>query len=961
MVLLALFFYGRANAQTTPVPQAYQDIYSSLNTDLDNFNATLKAAPGPQSPVLFTGNLKDANSNAGPQLVNPFSMATIQLQLQELKAMGVQAVMVQVGFPVLYEPFLTSQGQSYVQFVIFYQQIAASVRAAGLKLIVENDTLLTNDVQAGWDVAGFYSTLDWTSYQQARAAMALTVAEAMRPDYMVVLQEPATEAANSGQSAARTPSGSAALLSQILASVQQAGVPGMQVGAGTSTAEPNYLSYVQSYVALPVDFIDMHVYPINRSYLSNAMQIASTAAAAGKRVAMTECWLWKIRDNELNVLSPSEVRGRDPFSFWAPLDAYFIQTMQNMARSTQMLFMNPFGSQYFAAYLPYDSATQNLPEGDILDQESSQAAQNLGSATYSGTAMSYYSSLVPADTVPPSVPTGVTGNSANPNGAAISWNGASDDVGVAGYYVLRNGSVAGTTANTYYQDSGLTESTAYTYAVEAFDLAGNVSAPSLRISVTTSDVTPPTTPTGVTATANSSQRVTLTWSPSNDKNGIGSYLVFWGMSPGTITQVARTAGTTTSYTSYPLSAGTTYYYAVEAADGQGNTSAMSAIASATTPGAPSAPAALSATATSATKISLTWSAAANGGLPVQYYHMYRGNTASSLGQVAIVSQTSYTDNSVSPSTSYYYAVQAADTGSDLSVMSPAVSVTTPALPLPPATVSGTPASTSKLSLTWSPAVSGGLPIQNYHVYRGATSSNLTQVAVVLQTSYTDSNVSAGTTYYYAIAAADSGSDLSALSTIVPVAVPTAPGTPAQLVATPVSTSKINLTWAASTSGGLAIQYYRVFRGTRASNLSQLATVPQPAYSDSTGSPSTVYYYAVQAADTGNDLSPMSATVSATTLALPSTPANFTATAPSKLKVTLTWTASPSGMPLVSYTIFRGSSPSNLTQLKAVAPTQTSTNGGTVAAGTTYYYAIQAKDSGGNVSPLSNVVSVTTPH
>ena len=55
-------------------------------------------------------------------------MPGIQLQLQELQAMGVQAVMVEVGFPVVYQPFLTSQGQSYSQFVTFYQQVLAIFR-----------------------------------------------------------------------------------------------------------------------------------------------------------------------------------------------------------------------------------------------------------------------------------------------------------------------------------------------------------------------------------------------------------------------------------------------------------------------------------------------------------------------------------------------------------------------------------------------------------------------------------------------------------------------------------------------------------------------------------------------------------------------------------------------------------------------------------------------------------------
>jgi hypothetical protein len=143
--------------------------------------------------LLSTAALTNADANAGPQLVNSGTMAGLQLQLNELQAMGVQAVMVEVG---------------------------------GMKVVVENDTLLTNsDVSAGWDVSSFYATLSWTRYQQARAQTALTITQTMQPDYLMVVEEPNTEAGNSGQSQANTPTGSASLLSQILASVKQAGVP----------------------------------------------------------------------------------------------------------------------------------------------------------------------------------------------------------------------------------------------------------------------------------------------------------------------------------------------------------------------------------------------------------------------------------------------------------------------------------------------------------------------------------------------------------------------------------------------------------------------------------------------------------------------------------------------------------------------------------------------------------------
>ena len=680
--MLSVFQPCRAEAQAPPVPSAYQALYTQEVNYLTSFNATLSGTGnGTQYPFLRAGTLIGANANVGPQLINTSQMASIQLQLQEMQALGVKAVTVEVGFPMLYEPFLTSQGQTQSAFVSFYQQVAASVHSMGMKLIVENDTLLANDVQAGWNTTPFYDTLAWTSYQAARAADAVTIEQTMQPDYLVVLEEPDTEAANTGQSNVNTPSGAASELSEILAGLQTYRQSGLKAGAGVGTWLGQFQSFIQSFVSQPMDFIDMHIYPINNNFLPNALTIASTAAAAGMPVAMSECWLNKELDSQVGTVSGDTVRALSTYSFWEPLDVSFLQTMETLANNTQMLFLTPSNTDYYYAYLTYDSDTENLPPATLLSQEQSAAAGANQAAAFSSTGTGYYGmNVTPPDKTPPAAPTGLTGGSGNPTTAYLTWNASTDNVGVAGYYIIRNGVNVATTGPTSYQDTGLTESTTYSYTVQAFDLGGNVSPSSQSISVTTADVTPPTPPTNVVATANSCQKVTLTWSPSTDNTGVNSYTVYWGLSPAALTQAGKTAGTTTSYISYPLTASSTYYYAVMATDKSGNSSTMSATVSVTTPAPPAAPANVTATAQATTKISVAWSASASGGLPVQYYHVYRGLTSTGMTQVGVTSNTSYTDTSASASTKYYYAVQTADTAADLSPMSAIVTVTTPAAP-----------------------------------------------------------------------------------------------------------------------------------------------------------------------------------------------------------------------------------------------------------------------------------------
>jgi len=90
--------------------------------------------------------------------------------------------------------------------------------------------------------------------------------------------------------------------------------------------------------------------------------------------------------------------------------------------------------------------------------------------------------VVTADTTKPSIPTGLSGTG-GPQSASLSWAPSTDNVGVAGYRVYRDGSQIATTSTTSYADAGLSLGVSYTYTVAAYDAAGNVSDPSLPITV----------------------------------------------------------------------------------------------------------------------------------------------------------------------------------------------------------------------------------------------------------------------------------------------------------------------------------------------------------------------------------------------------------------------------------------------------------------------------------------------
>lgn len=89
------------------------------------------------------------------------------------------------------------------------------------------------------------------------------------------------------------------------------------------------------------------------------------------------------------------------------------------------------------------------------------------------------------DTNPPSTPSNLTAIANSSSTISLSWAASTDNVGVTGYRIYRNSSLIATTTSTSYTDSNLSPSTSYTYAVSAYDAAGNESAKSNSVTVTT--------------------------------------------------------------------------------------------------------------------------------------------------------------------------------------------------------------------------------------------------------------------------------------------------------------------------------------------------------------------------------------------------------------------------------------------------------------------------------------------
>lgn len=95
-----------------------------------------------------------------------------------------------------------------------------------------------------------------------------------------------------------------------------------------------------------------------------------------------------------------------------------------------------------------------------------------------------------ADTSPPTAPTQLVANATGPTRVELSWTASQDDVGVAGYVILRDDSEIGSTTGTTYRDDGVSANTSYRYTIVALDATGNRSDPSAPADVTTPPIPP---------------------------------------------------------------------------------------------------------------------------------------------------------------------------------------------------------------------------------------------------------------------------------------------------------------------------------------------------------------------------------------------------------------------------------------------------------------------------------------
>jgi hypothetical protein len=317
-------------------------------------------------------------------------------------------------------------------------------------------------------------------------------------------------------------------------------------------------------------------------------------------------------------------------------------------------------------YILPASISLNLPAGTyyILIDGVGTGDPDTGYTDYASLGQYFISGQLPTAQFPPDAPLNLTvmastssrinmswtDNSTNENGFSIERSPNGVDAWVAVGFTGGNIST--------YEDTGLTPNTTYHYRVSAYNVIGSSSFTNTA-SATTFDL-PPNAPSGLTAAAQSSERIDLGWTDNaNNESGFTVERSMNGVNNWT--EIGFSEANNTNYSDTGLVSGTVYYYRVAAYNQNGSSGFSNTANDATDEIPPEAPTSLTASAIFADQVDLSWADNANNESGFTIERSPNGSDSWLVIDQIAANRTSYSDMGLESGTAYYYRIAAYNT------------------------------------------------------------------------------------------------------------------------------------------------------------------------------------------------------------------------------------------------------------------------------------------------------------
>jgi hypothetical protein len=344
------------------VPPRYQRLYQTLEQAVTEFGRSVEkhGEAGKAPAMVYAANLRTGDCHRGEALLTPEGWQSNMLFLDRLQSMGVQGVKVPISYPCLVPDF-----PRYTDYLAFYKRLFSELRRRHMASMVQvGSRFNTADVQVKYDYA---TGMTFQKYKDGKKQQIGIIIRELQPDYVTVAQEPTTEASNAHVPEVNTVKGFSELVGYLVQGLNKGKT---LTGAGTGNwSDPKMIGSIAHIPAL--DYVDLHIYPAGTNgdnYLEQAMEMARTAAKNGKRLTISEFWLYKAGPGELGggVAATPRIFRRDAYGFWAPLDRQFIGDIVTFANRMRASFISISFGEYLFGYLPYSPRLEELPEQEFL-------------------------------------------------------------------------------------------------------------------------------------------------------------------------------------------------------------------------------------------------------------------------------------------------------------------------------------------------------------------------------------------------------------------------------------------------------------------------------------------------------------------------------------------------------------------------------------------------------------------
>ena len=355
----------------------------------------------------------------------------------------------------------------------------------------------------------------------------------------------------------------------------------------------------------------------------------------------------------------------------------------------------------------------------------------------------------------------------------------------------------------------------------------------------------PASPSSLSVQSFSTNQITLGWVANS--NNETSFEIYRSVSTNAnYALISTTSAGATSFSNIGLSPGTAYFYRIRAINAVGSSAYSNEINQTTQDVAPAAPSSLVIQSFTANQITLRWFDLSNNETGFEIYRSVSTNANYVLIATTAANAVNFTNTSLSPTISYFYKIRAINAVGPSAYSNEINQTTLDVAPAAPSGLAVQSFTANQINLSWVDNSTNETGVEIYRSVSTNASYSLISTTSAGATSFSNSGLSAATTYFYRIRAINAtgssaySNEISQATSGVTVLAPSA------LVVQSFTSNQVNLGWIDNSDNETSFEIYRSTAVNTNYALIQASGANSVAFTDTGLAAATLYFYKVRA-------------------------------------------------------------------------------------------------------------------